>query len=125
MAGDLVYFVVPAADAERAKAFYGALFGWKPEPFGPATMFRLPGYFGGEPSQPVPRDVVAILLPASDGAPGWGVDFWIADIDAAVAKVAGLGGRVVAPAHDVPPMFRQAVLADPEGGTFSISQLMV
>ena len=29
MAGELVYFLVPTADAERAKAFYGALFGWE------------------------------------------------------------------------------------------------
>ena len=27
MTGDLVYFVIPAADTERARAFYGDLFG--------------------------------------------------------------------------------------------------
>lgn len=28
MAGDLVYFVMPVADADKGKAFYGELFGW-------------------------------------------------------------------------------------------------
>ena len=67
-------------DPERAAAFYRAVFGWETEPFGPATMFRLPGYVGGEPEQPVPRDVVAAMVPAGDGEPaGWGVDFWVHD----------------------------------------------
>ncbi len=46
-----------------AIAFYGAVFGWEPEAFGPLTLLRLPGYVGGEPGQPVPRDVVAVLVP--------------------------------------------------------------
>jgi predicted enzyme related to lactoylglutathione lyase len=29
VAGDLVYFVIPAADAERGRSFYGDLFGWR------------------------------------------------------------------------------------------------
>ncbi|MBA3408254.1 MAG: VOC family protein, partial [Solirubrobacterales bacterium] len=34
-----------------------------------------------------------------------------------------LGGTVVTEPHDAPP-FRQAVLADPEGAAFSISELV-
>jgi hypothetical protein len=49
--------------------------------FGPATMFRLPGYVGGEESQPVPRAVVAVM-PAGRMRPAWGVDFWIDDVGA-------------------------------------------
>lgn len=37
-------------------------------------------------------------------------------------RAADLGGRVLAPVHDRPP-FRSAVLADPEGAAFSLSQL--
>ena len=44
-------------DTAAAAAFYADLFGWTTEAFGPATMFRLPGFVGGEPTQPVPRDV--------------------------------------------------------------------
>ena len=56
-------------DTERAVRFYGSVFGWEPEAFGPATMFRLPGYVGGEEAQPVPRDVVAVMMPADDDGP--------------------------------------------------------
>jgi predicted enzyme related to lactoylglutathione lyase len=109
-------------DPEGALAFYGAVFGWRPEPFGPITLWRVPGYFGGEPSQPVPRDVVAAMLPG-DAPARWAVDFWIADADAAARTAEELGGAVLEPPHDAPP-FRQARLADPEGAEFTVSQLV-
>ena len=107
-------------DPGRAAAFYEAVFGWRAEPWGPVHLLRLPGYVGGTEEQPVPRDVVAVMAPGADAA--WGVDFWVADLDATAARAAGLGGRVVVPVHDRPP-FRSAVLADPQGAAFSVSQL--
>ena len=98
------------SDPEAATRFYGAVFGWETESFGPATMWRLPGYVGGEPTQPVPRDVVAVMLPADDVAPHWGVDFWVHDADATAARAVELGGSVPVPPYDAPP-FRQAVVA--------------
>jgi len=81
------------SDVESANIFYEALFGWQPEPFGPrgaqTTLWRLPGYVGGVPQQPVPRDVVGLMHRiATDGAPGpedphWSVEFWVDDVDAA------------------------------------------
>lgn len=41
---------------------------------------------------------------------------------ATVEQAASLGGQVIAPAMDTPG-FRSAVLADPQGAVFSISQL--
>jgi uncharacterized protein len=119
-----------ARDAEGAAEFYGRLFGWRAEPFEfgelRGFLFRLPGFVGGEPEQPVPRDVVATLLPIEDGdaetGPHWGVDFWIGDTDAAVAKAEAQGGSVVVAPQDN-PAFRTAVLADPNGAAFSVSQL--
>jgi predicted enzyme related to lactoylglutathione lyase len=120
-------------DPAGAKAFYGEVFSWRTEPFGPpgaqVELFRLPGYTGGEPQQPVPRDVVAVAIPIGlGGSPGeersyWSVDFWVDDADATAKRAASLGGRIVVPAHDVPG-FRNSVLADPQGPVFSVSQLM-
>ena len=87
-------------------------------------LFRLPGFVGGEPEQPVPRDVVATMLPAG-GETGWAVDFWIDDADRAAAAAEANGGSVVEPvAEDIPP-FRSAVIADPNGVPFSVSQLVL
>ncbi len=117
------------SDPDSARAFYGAVFGWDSEPqmMGDASLwlFRRPGYVGGEPSQPVPRDSVAVMMEAETGAPSrWDVDFWIDDTDAAVQRAVEYGGAALAGPFEV-PMFRTAVLQDPQGGTFSISQLML
>jgi predicted enzyme related to lactoylglutathione lyase len=119
-----------ATDGARAKAFYGAVFGWQEEPFGPPeaqmTLWRLPGYVGGEPQQPVPPDVVAVMAPAGDGAaavpPHWNVNLRVQDADATCEQAASLGGQVLMAPFDTPG-FRNAVVADPEGAVFSISQL--
>ena len=49
-------------DLAAAGEFYGALFGWQlePVPGAPLSLWRLPGYVGGAPGQPIPRDVVAV-----------------------------------------------------------------
>ncbi|GAB2481577.1 VOC family protein [Jatrophihabitans fulvus] len=112
-------------DPAAVAPFYGALFGWQLESFGPAGLFRLPGYVGGEPSQPVPRDVVAVAQP-SDGPARWDVDFWVADTDGAARAAAEAGGRVVVDPFDDPGLpFRHATLADPNGAVFTVSQLLV
>jgi predicted enzyme related to lactoylglutathione lyase len=102
-----------------ATPFYGELFGWETEnfAFGEAdiTLWRLPGYEGGEPSQPVPADVVAAMIPAAAGEPAqWSVNFWVADAEATASSAADLGGAVVAEPFDT-PVSRDAVLADPQG----------
>jgi predicted enzyme related to lactoylglutathione lyase len=113
--------VLSSPDPERAKAFYAAVFGWEADAFGPATLFRLPGYVGGEPSQPVPRDVIAVM---TEGGPArWTPGFWVHDADAAAAKAGELGGAVLAPPSD-DGVGRTAVLADPAGAVFSISKVI-
>jgi predicted enzyme related to lactoylglutathione lyase len=108
------------ADPDAAAAFYGAVFGWTTEAFGPFTMFRLPGYVGGEPAQPVSREVIAVMAPG-EGPPSWRPDFWVADVDAAAAAASDNGGRALVAPYDI-GMSRMAVLADPGGATFSVSR---
>jgi uncharacterized protein len=118
-------------NAGRCGRFYGDVFGWQSEaldvPGAQISLWRLPGYVGGEPQQPVPPDVVGALMPlgsqeASSKGSHWSVDFWVDDAEGTVERAGALGGAVVAPPHETPG-FRNAVLADPEGAVFSISQL--
>jgi predicted enzyme related to lactoylglutathione lyase len=114
-------------DPAGATAFYGELFGWETATFAlgevEVTLWRLPAYEGGEPQQPVPADVVAVMMPAAAGeAAQWGVNFWVADTDATAAGATRLGGTVVAEPFET-PVSRDAVLADPQGAVFSVSQI--
>ncbi len=100
--------------------FYATVFGWEVESFAPGmSLFRLPGYVGGEPAQPVPRDVVAVMA-EDDGPARWSVGFWVTDADALATRAPELGGSVVVAPFDGIPS-RQAVLADPFGAAFSVT----
>ena len=110
---------VGVASVGKAKEFYGRLFGWTVEdqPAGEAGtygMIRLEG-----------RDLGGLyrLSPemTSQGVP----PHWLSyvrtpDVDAAVAKVPGLGGRLVLGPFDVMTAGRMAVVQDPTGGTFAL-----
>jgi predicted enzyme related to lactoylglutathione lyase len=75
--------------------------------------------------EPGPRAGSPRLSPTPKAPPRhWEVRFWIADADAAAEKAAAMGGSMVAGPYDVPG-FRQAVLADPQGAAFTVSQLMI
>jgi uncharacterized protein len=114
-------------DRAAATAFYGELFGWETATFafGEAEihLWRLPGYEGGEPQQPVPVDVVAVMISAAGEEPAqWGVNFWVADTEATAMTTAELGGTVIAEPFET-PVSRDAVLGDPQGAVFSVSQI--
>lgn len=110
-------------DPERARASYGELFGWQLDTFPelPVAFWRLPGYEGGEPGQPFPRDVVAVMAPVDDAVPPhWAVNVRVEDCDQTTAQAAALGGTVLMPPTDAAGV-RSALLADPQGGVVAIS----
>ena len=119
-------------DPEGSKAFYGSVFGWETDTFdmggGEITLWRVPGYVGGEPEQPVSREVVGVMVPISgdrspeDVSAHWSVDFWVNDVEAAADNAARLGGEVVVSPFDT-SVGRTAVLADPPGAMFSVSKV--
>ena len=51
----------------------------------------------------------------------WSVDFYCDDADATADLTGHLGGKVILPPY-YSPGFRNAVLADPQGAIFSVSQ---
>ena len=110
-------------NTERAAEFYAAAYGWTTETFGSggagATLFRLPGYVGGLPEQPVSREVVATMVHGR-GPARWSPNFWVPDAAAVEKLTAERGGRTVVPAFETPPG-TTVVLADPQGALFSVT----
>ena len=116
-AGSVVWCELATRDVDEAKAFYHAVFGWQPvdRPSGPVayTVFSSHG------------TDVAGMIPMMDDKwpadlpPHWMIYFGVDDCGATAARAERLGGEVVVPPRDVPPG-RFAVLADPQGGVFSV-----
>lgn len=104
-------------DIERAKAFYGALFGWEFQDNGPESGYYTMCLLRGEP--------VAAMMPNPDQEATdfwWGVSFAAADCDGTAKRAADAGGETVHPPMDVMDLGRMAVLKDPQGGQFSLWQ---
>ena len=102
-AGEIGHVTVGTDDIERARAFYGALFGWTFET-GPAKKgfaIATPGVPGG-------------VHPGDKGAWPY-VFFRVDDMDAALARVVELGGTVSGPPNDMPWGQRVAHVKDPDG----------
>jgi uncharacterized protein len=140
--GSLNFNDLNTRDAEGAKAFYGAVFGWKTlELAGGFQAWTLEGYGDHlEQSDPDLRkrnaeldapegfeDVVGSIVPLGDDRPDvpahWNVTFAVDDADAIADKAAELGGKVMAPPMDA-PWVRLTVIADPQGATFTASQFV-
>lgn len=122
-AGAWTMSVLLCDEPTEAAAFYAAVFGWTGDPFplgdDQGTLWRLEGYVGGEPDQPVPRDVVGVMAPAHGQPASWIVGFWVPDVDAAEALAPELGGTVIAGASET--ALGDARIADPGGAVFSVS----
>jgi predicted enzyme related to lactoylglutathione lyase len=102
-------------DLPAAVAFYQAVFGWTEEngPEAPYKEFAVDG------------NVVAAAQAIADDMPAevpahWNIYFGVADVDAAAARVAELGGTVRVPPFDIPDVGRIAVLGGPHHEGFSI-----
>jgi hypothetical protein len=94
-------------------AFYEATAGMKPVPMDmdgqPYTCWEVGGrQVGGTMAPPMPE------IPNH-----WHVYFAVADADEAAAKTAQLGGSVLVEPFDT-PVGRMAILADPQGASFSV-----
>jgi hypothetical protein len=114
--GDFTHIEIPADDPERAKRFYGELFGWT---FAPEA----PGFEGYHMFQtPAGEDATAGAIgKRGEMAPEKMRNYVNVDsIDDTVAKVGDLGGSVSEQKAEVPGMGWYAVLVDSEGNEIAL-----
>ncbi|MFS8202393.1 VOC family protein [Streptomyces sp. CWNU-52B] len=96
--------------------FYETVFGYEQEPAVSSDLDYVTLHVKGRPVAGIHG--VGSALPRDRGA-HWMTYFEVVDVDAAVARVVGLGGHVVEPAHES-PHGRVATVADLEGAAFSV-----
>ncbi len=110
--GDITHIDIPVGDIERAKAFYGGIFGW--------DIREYPGY-EGYPMWQAPNQVSGGGFAPRDEnfqAPRSYVE--VDSIDDTLRKVTELGGRVVAPKTEISPTSWWAALIDTEGNEIGL-----
>ena len=112
--GDLCHFEIPVQDKDRAKAFYGEVFGWKfnDVPQMDYTLFETPG-----------RVVNGGFLTPGKNTPDRPVTYLTVDsIDATLKKIEQYGGKALTPKIDVPGQGSLVHLLDSEGNLIAIWQ---
>ncbi|HUF99382.1 MAG TPA: VOC family protein [Ilumatobacter sp.] len=129
-------------DLERAKEFYGAVFGWETLELGPgASMWAIPAYGDfleelnpgmrdrmaemGAPSgfENVVASIAQIESDDTTTAAHWGITFAVNDADEAAAKAKELGGKVLSEPTNL-PWVRTTTIEDPQGAAFVASQFV-
>ena len=94
--GQLTHIEIPADDPARARAFYGGLLGWET-----SEMPEFPNYFLFSFGQ-VDRSGGAIGKRGESVGDKLRIYFDVDSLDATLAKVAGLGGKVVMAKTEIP-----------------------
>jgi predicted enzyme related to lactoylglutathione lyase len=116
----ITHFSVYCDDEQRAMAFYGAVFGWRFEPWGPPGYHRILTEEGPDACQ---GSLTRRIEPRGQGAPNaFRCTIGVADIDATLARIEELGGRVDQPAIELPGIGRVAEFYDPEGNLACVMQ---
>ena len=110
--GDITHIDIPADDLDRAKAFYGGLFGW--------DIQEMPGY-EGYPMWQAPNKISGGGLGARDETfqvPRSYVE--VDSVDDMLVKVAALGGGALMPKTEISPTSWWATFIDTEGNQIGL-----
>jgi predicted enzyme related to lactoylglutathione lyase len=113
-AASIVWFEIPADNIERARKFYGELFGWKIEQFP-----GVPDYWhidtGGGDDTPDGG-----MLPRKHSTQPITNYVNVESVARAAAKVEKLGGKIMKPKTAVPQMGYFVICRDSEGNEFAL-----
>jgi uncharacterized protein len=107
------WFELETPQYDAAVAFYRDVFKWNTHTFSDTPEFRYTTLRAGD-------DDLAGIQNMPEGTPSaWTIYFGVDDTDAALERVAELGGKVLQPAEDT-PYGRLAQAADPTGTAFKL-----
>lgn len=105
--GDITHVDIPVSDMERAKSFYGTLFGWQ--------IAEIPG-FEGYPMWQAPNKISGGgLEPRSEGFTQPRSTVEVDSIEETLAQVTEHGGTVLQGKEPISETSWWAIVADPDG----------
>ena len=110
--GNVRHFAINADDLPRARRFYGKVFGWTFEPWGP------PGFFMISTGEPRPFGSLQQRRELVPGRRMTGFECTIAvdqDVDEVAAAVKANGGKVVMEKATIPGVGDLIFFEDPDG----------
>ncbi|MGZ7444984.1 VOC family protein [Paenibacillus sp. TH7-28] len=122
----LVHFEIHVDDMERARKFYGEVFGWTFEDWSGYAGMPYFGAVTGDANEP---GINGALMQRQGASPqpgqamnGYACTMGVEDYDATEAKVLNLGGKVALPKYALPGMAWQGYYIDTEGNIFGVHQ---
>jgi uncharacterized protein len=114
----VIHFEIPAAEPDRAAAFYGKVFGWKFDKWAGPTEYWMvttgtegtPGINGGMMKKP-------------GGITSTTNTIGVESVDAAVNTAVEAGGKNIMPKTPIPGVGYFAYCEDTEGNLFGVMQM--
>jgi predicted enzyme related to lactoylglutathione lyase len=123
--GKVVHFEIPADDLDRAKSFYGKVFGWQIDSWPMSGGGEYTGLTTTAVDQktmtPVePGAINGGLMRRDETTPSPVITIDVEDIDAALAEVEAAGGSTVTPRTAIPDMGAFGYFKDSEGNVMGL-----
>lgn len=120
--GRVVHFEVHAAEAQRATAFYTAVFGWKINKWeGPIEYYLISTGEG--------NGIDGAIVPRQGASPGSGAPvnayvctISVSSLDDSISAVQKAGGSIVVPKNEIPGVGWLCYANDTEGNIFGMLQ---
>ena len=122
--GKVVHFEIPADNLDRAKNFYGSIFGWELQtmPMGEGEYTSVMTTDVNEQTR-MPLEPGAInggMMERTEQVSGPVITIDVDGIDDALKKVESEGGSIVTPRTPIPGMGAFAYFKDPEGNVLGL-----
>jgi predicted enzyme related to lactoylglutathione lyase len=120
----VVHFEIPADDLDRAKSFYGSVFGWRLD-----TFPMEDGEYTGVTTTPVDEQTQTPIEPGAinggmvkrdERSPAPVITIDVDDIDKTLTEIGAGGGATVTPRTAIPGMGAFAYFKDPEGNVLGL-----
>lgn len=117
----VVHFEIPAEDLDRAKNFYGSIFGWELQDMEGMDYTIVRTVAVDEQQMPTePGAINGGMMRRSADTPSPVLTIDVHSIDEALKRIEEAGGSVVRPRQEIPGMGAYAYFKDTEGNTLGL-----